>query len=289
LQGPFDDVDRQRELIQRTTYRLQVVAERPLGMQHVPVLHAQPLELGFLLYLLGFVFGGLGAIGQPHILVRSMAIRGAEQIGRARTIYFLWYVPFSIAAVACGLYSRVLLPDLLDGVSVAQQAVAAEQALPGLATMLLPGVLLGVLLAGVFAATMSTADSQILSCSAAVTQDLAPRYRDSYLGGKIATLAVAADALVIALFAGQSVFTLVLAAWSALGAAFGPLLILRILRLPVAPPVASAMMITGVGTIFTWSSVGLSDDVFELLPGMLAPFLVYLGYALFTRLAPTGR
>lgn len=240
---------------------------------------AEP-ALGFSLYLVGFVFGGLGAIGQPHILVRSMAIDDARHIGKARTIYFLWYVPFSIAAVMTALYARVLVPDLTAQVEPAAAAVAAEGALPAIATQLLPEVLLGLLLAGVFAATMSTADSQILACSAAVTQDIAPRHRDSYLAGKIATLAVAALALVIALSAGQSVFSLVLSAWSALGAAFGPLLVIRLLRLPVPPPVALAMMACGVATVFAWTGAGLSDDVFELLPGMLAPLLVYGAYAL---------
>jgi len=246
-------------------------AADPALVQWVP----DGLGLGLGLYLLGYVFGGFGAIGQPHILVRSMAIRSAKDIGRARTIYFLWYIPFSIAAVSVALYARVLLPELLSGVAPEAAGAAAEGALPAVATLLLPEVALGLLLAGIFAATMSTADSQILACSAAITQDIAPRVGRSYWAGKLATLAVAALALVIAWFAGQDVFSLVLGAWSALGAAFGPLLVLRLYRFPVPAPLALAMMASGLVTVFAWTSAGLSDDAFELLPGMLVPIALY--------------
>lgn len=233
------------------------------------------LYLGFGLYLLGFVFGGFGAIGQPHIVVRTMAIRSAAEIARARTVYFLWYVPFSAAVVAVGLYARVLLPDLLAGVAPADAAVVAEQTLPALATLVLPDVLLGTLLAGVFAATMSTADSQILACSAAITQDVFSRHRGSYVLGKVTTLAVAAFAVAIALLADEDVFGLVLGAWSALGATLGPLLLIRLVNRPLPAARALAMMATGLVTELTWSQLGLAAHVFELLPGMCAPLLLY--------------
>ncbi len=233
------------------------------------------LAFGFALYALGFVFGGLGVIGQPHILIRSMAIRSSDDIPRARNVYFAWFVPFSAAAVLVGLYGRVLLPDLLTGVPPEQAAVAAEQSLPSLAVLLLPKVLLGALLAGVFAATMSTADSQILSCSAAITQDIAPKLRTSYAASKIATLAVAALALTIALTAPQSVFSLVLGAWSALGASLGPLLIVRLLGWPLPTPRAIVMMASGIATVFLWGRSSYAGDIFELLPGMAVPVLVY--------------
>ncbi len=234
------------------------------------------LAFGFALYALGFVFGGLGAIGQPHILIRSMAIQSSEDIPRARNVYFAWFVPFSAAAVLVGLYGRVLLPDLLVGVAPEHAGVAAEASLPSLGVLLLPEVLLGALLAGVFAATMSTADSQILSCSAAITQDIAPRYKESYTASKMATLAVAALALAIALTAPQSVFALVLGAWSALGASLGPLLIVRLLGWPLPPLRAYVMMATGIVTTFLWGRSAYAADIFELLPGMAVPSLIYL-------------
>ncbi len=240
----------------------------------------QDLSLGFGLYFLGFVFGGFGAIGQPHILIRSMAISSAEEIRRARWIYFAWFVPFSVAAVAAGLYARILLPDLVAGVPVEEHAAAAELSLPRLAKALLPDVLVGFTLAGIFSATMSTADSQILSCSAAVTQDIAPRYRNSYGASKVATLAVAALALVIALSASEGVFALVLMAWSVLGASIGPLLVLRVFgRIPSAS-VAVSMMIAGFSAVVFWGASDFGGDVFKLMPGMIVPFAVYAVAAL---------
>ncbi|HUH00583.1 MAG TPA: sodium/proline symporter [Kofleriaceae bacterium] len=254
--------------------------EDPALVQWIPTAP----ELGFGIYLLGFVFGGLGVLGQPHILIRTMAIRSADDIPLARRVYFLWYVPFSIAAVGAGLYARVLLPDLLHGVSVADAAAVAEGALPALAVELLPAILVGTLLAGVFAATMSTADSQIISCSAALTQDLAPRWRDSYLASKVGTVLVTAGALAFALHAGDDVFSLVLGAWSALGATLGPLLLLRVLGREVPPMLAVAMMAVGLATVFAWNASSHAGAAFDLLPGMLAPLLLY---ALTSALVPT--
>lgn len=239
--------------------------------------------LGLGLYFLGFVAGGFGAIGQPHILIRSMAIQHAADIPRARTTYYAWFVPFYAAAIAIGLYARVLMPELLQappGLSdaAAQAAVvrATEGALPALADLLLPQALVGVMLAGLFSATMSTADSQVLACSAAVTQDLFPRYAGSTWASKIATLAVAALALGLALFAGDGVFALVLGAWSVLGASLGPLLVLRIFRRPVSTRQALTLMVTGLLAHQLWSRTGLGGAVFSLLPGLVVPFGLHL-------------
>ncbi|HUG20566.1 MAG TPA: sodium/proline symporter [Planctomycetaceae bacterium] len=235
------------------------------------------LEFGFLLYLLGMTFGGFGAVGQPHILVRFMAIRSVAEMRSARGIYFLWFVPFFVAGIAVGLYSRVLIPDIASlpsaaGLSATQ---ATELAMPVMARQLLPDVLIGLTLAGLFSATMSTADSQILVCSGALTQDINPRWKDSYAASKIGTLLVASLALGIALFANQGVFSLVLIAWSALGAGLGPVVILRVFGRPVNSATALLMMTAGVATVIVWNLSGYDDDLFKLLPGMAAAFGVY--------------
>ncbi len=266
---------------------LRLEAIDPALVQWLPT----ELALGFALYFLGFVFGGLGAVGQPHILIRSMAIRSADEIPRARRIYFAWFVPFSVAAVYAGLYARVLLPELLSGAGDAALAQAAENALPHLSMHLLPSVLIGLMLAGIFSATMSTADSQILSCSAAITQDIVPRYRESYAASKLATLGVTLLALTIALSASQGVFELVLIAWSALGATLGPLLVLRVFGRVPSASLSLAMLGSGLITVVWWGASDLADDVFKLLPGMLVPFCVYavaglLASARATRVAP---
>lgn len=230
------------------------------------------LAFGFPLYLLGFVFGGLGVLGQPHILVRTMSLDDPRSIPKARAIYFAWFVPFSIAAVLVGLYARVLPLELVtEGTTVP----IGELAMPALAKSLLPDALVGLALAGLFAATISTADSQLLACSAAITQDLAPRWKDDYRAGKLATLAVGALALALALNADEGVFSLVLMAWSALGASLGPLLVLRLAGRPVSRPTALFMMSAGVVTVFGWRALDLSGAIYELLPGMTAAFAAY--------------
>jgi sodium/proline symporter len=142
-------------------------------------------------------------------------------------------------------------------------------------------VLIGLMLAGIFSATMSTADSQILSCSAALTQDIVPRYRESYVASKLATLGVTLLALTIALSASQGVFELVLIAWSALGATLGPLLVLRVCGRVPSASLSLAMLGSGLVTVVWWGASDLADDVFKLLPGMLVPFLVYAAAGLF--------
>ena len=244
------------------------------------------LKFGFALYLMGMAFGGFGAIGQPHILVRFMAIRSVNDMQRARWIYFLWFIPFFVASIAVGLYARAYMPDLLSIPLTAgmTESQATELAMPEMARRLLPDVLIGLTLAGLFSATMSTADSQILVCSSAITQDVNPNWKNSYVAAKLATLAVTGLALIIAVFAGQGVFSLVLIAWSALGAGFGPALLLRLLGVPLSSLTITLMMTAGVGTVVAWNTIGYDGDVFKLLPGMVASFLMWPVGAMVQRL-----
>lgn len=233
----------------------------------------QGLLFGLGLYVMGFIFGGIGTIGQPHILIRFMAIDDVKSISKARTIYFIWYTYFSAAALLVGLYSRVLLPDLTHG--AANAVAASEGALPTLAVEMLPSLLIGLMLAGIFSATMSTADSQILSCSAAITQDIFPKFSKSYTASKVATLTVAAVALIIALTASSGVFSLVLVAWAALAATIGPILIIRLARLPLPDWLAILMMLVGLGTVFAWGESDFADSIYKAMPGMFFPLLIY--------------
>lgn len=235
------------------------------------------LKFGFFPYLIGMVFGGFGAAGQPHILVRFMSIRSRSEIAAARRIYFAWFIPFFLASIAVGLYSRACIPDLTtiplaDGLDDMQ---ASELAMPAMAQLLLPDILIGLTLAGLFAATMSTADSQILVCSSAVTQDLLPEYKHSVIASKLATLSVAAIALAIALFARKGVFSLVMIAWSALGAGLAPALILKLYGQKLSARTTILMMLAGISTVAVWQRAGLDGEVFKLLPGMLAGFLAW--------------
>ena len=254
------------------------------------------LKLGFPLYFLGFVAGGFGAIGAPHILIRSMAIRSQEEFPRARRIYLSTFVPFVMASALIGLFTRALMPELAqlsEGAQTLSEAAAsqllvqqAEQSLPLVAMELLPKIAVGLTLAAIFAATMSTADSQILSCSAAVTEDIFPT--KSYRASKLATLSVTLLSLGVALFAGQGVFALVLVAWSALSASLGPILLVRLAGKPVPTWLGILMMISGPTTVVVWGMSPYAGDVFKLLPGLAVPFLIYAVYAMANRMAGAG-
>ena len=233
------------------------------------------LQFGALAFVMGFVFAGFGVIGQPHLMTRLLAIESVAAIKRARVYYFLWFIPFFLASIGVGLYCRAIIPDLAS-MPLAQDLVEpTELALPMITKELLPEFFIGLSLAGLFAATVSTADSQIIVCSGAVTQDINPRWNQSYLASKLATFAVTSLALIIALYAPEGVFALVLIAWSALGASLGPILILRIFNRPLSSARATVMMVVAIIVVIAWHVSGLDDDVFKLMPGMLSAFIVY--------------
>jgi len=208
------------------------------------------LKFGFAIYLVSWITAGIGVCGQPHVMVRAMAIDKPEHIGLARRVYVVWYSLFSAAAIAVGLASRVLLSSSSE--------FDAELALPLLSSELLPPVLVAFVLAGLFASTMSTADSQILSCSAALTQDLFPRWRQSYTMAKLGTVLMTAIVLVIAVAGSGSVFFLVVLAWSALASTLGPLLVVRAFRWPVDTWTALGMILAGLGVC----SAGATDSAY---------------------------
>ncbi|NEO68289.1 sodium/proline symporter [Moorena sp. SIO3H5] len=224
---------------------------------------------GFAPFFIGWIVAGFGVVGQPHIMVRAMAIDSADNIAFARNLKAALGLVTSISAMGIGLTGRVLMPDLLASGD-------PELALPYLSLKLLPVVLVGLMLAGLFSATMSTADSQILSCSAAITQDIFPAAAQSYKLAKVGTLTVTAVVLGIALLGNNNVFALVTFSWSALASGLGPLLILRVWQRPVNLITAIAMMGIGIATALIWNlGLDLSSAIYEVLPGMAAGMAVY--------------
>ena len=232
------------------------------------------LVWGFFPFFFGWLVAGFGAVGQPHIVVRAMALDSADNMNKARNIRTICGIITAFSAIFIGLAGRVLLPAIAD----------PELALLDLSQELLPGVLVGVMLAGLFAATISTADSQILSCSAALTQDLFPGLAKSYRYAKIGTLVVTVIVLVIALANNDSVFGLITFAWSILASGLGVLLILRSYNKPVSTPIAIAMMLLGIAASMYWKlGLSLSGAVYEVFPGMAAGLIVYLIACLFNK------
>ena len=127
---------------------------------------ALPGMAGGVLFAVSWLFAGLSVICQPHVMVLFMALNNVSTMRQARTWYYLWFTAFYCLATGVGMLSRIYLTDTGH--------FDAELALPTMALELFPPIFVGLILAGIFAATMSTADSLILSCSAAITHDLLP-------------------------------------------------------------------------------------------------------------------
>jgi len=225
-----------------------------------------PGAAGAGLFVVSWLFAGMSVIGQPHIMVRFMALDDANNMGRARAWYYLWFTAFYCLATGVGMLSRLYISDTV--------AFDAELALPTMAMGLLPPLLVGLILAGVFAATMSTADSLILSCSAAVTQDLLPKPIENPLLIKASTVGIAMLALLLAISNTQSVFSLVIMAWAALASAFAPLLLALCLGQRPAQSTSIVAVLSGVATVVLWHYLEWQALVYEGLPGIIVGALV---------------
>ena len=237
----------------------------PEYMQWFPN-HLQFGVLGPLLFAISWFFAGFGVVGQPHIMVRFMTIDHVDNIYKARIYYYIWYTLFFAMTITTGLLTRLLIE---------QTQFDAELALPMLAQQLLPTVFVGLTLAGLFGATMSTADSQIISCTAAVGRDLL-KTEPGYRGLKWITLLITLFALTISLYGSKSVFVLVMYAWAVLCAAFTPLLTLQALRKPISERLAIIMVAVGTLVAIIWDLTPFSQTIYSAMPGMLAGFGVYI-------------
>ncbi len=231
-----------------------------------------PGLLGGLLFAISWAFAGLSVIGQPHIMVRFMALNDASQMNQARLWYYLWFTAFYAMATGVGLLSRLYIAD--------SGSFDAELALPTMALQLLPPVMVGLILAGIFAATISTADSLILSCSSALTHDLLPHQIENTKLIKAGTVVITLAALSWALLSKQSVFSLVVMAWSGLASSFAPLLIVLTLGGKPDTRVSILAIFVGLDVALYWRYLGWHTAVYEGMPGILAGLLVLSPYLL---------
>ncbi|MEC9284263.1 MAG: sodium/proline symporter [Bdellovibrionota bacterium] len=222
---------------------------------------------GPILFVLGWLFAGIGVIGQPHIMIRFMTIDNAENMTKTKIYYYVWFLAFFLITVGAGLAARLVLPDVAN--------FDAELALPIMSQNLLPEILVGVVLAGIFSATMSTADSQIISCSAAFSKDILPAKNIGLMGTKIITGLVTLVALGIALWGTKNVFELVVFAWSILGAAFGPLLFVYAIGKKVSEKTGVIMVVAGLVATVAWQQAGLGGLMYEIAPGIVIGLLSY--------------
>ncbi|MDH5423750.1 MAG: sodium/proline symporter [Gammaproteobacteria bacterium] len=222
--------------------------------------------IGAALFIVSWLFAGLSVIGQPHIMVRFMALNDLASMRQAKVWYYLWFTLFYGMATGVGLLSRLYLSDT--------GSFDAELALPLMAQQLLPSVLVGLILAGIFAATMSTADSLVLSCSAAITHDILPHNIEKTWLLKLATIMITGIALLIALSNNQSVFSMVIMAWSGLASAFVPLLIFLCFAKQPSQFISIIAILAGFSVALIWRLLGLQEMVYEGLPGILTGIIV---------------
>ena len=174
--------------------------------------------IGFVAGILGI---GLGYPGQPHVVNRFMALRDRKALTHARLIAIAWAVIIYGGMLLLGLCGRVLY----SGVA------GSEEILFEVSNRLLPPVVAGVMIAAVLSAIMSTADSQLLTAGSSVTNDL-PGFRGDHAASlkrsRVIISVLSLIAVVLALAVPDAIFSRVLFAWSAIGSAFGPVLIVRL-------------------------------------------------------------
>jgi Na+/proline symporter len=233
------------------------------------------LKFGATLWIAAFFFGGLGVAGQPQVVSRVMTLKDDSARKEAMIWFFVWQTPFIVLMFLIGLACRVLLPELgADG---------AQTGLPELAMNELSPFLGGVILASIFAATMSTADSQVLACTAAITDDVRPEWSQDHKTTKKVTLAVAIFATLISLVGqqfpgfGDSVFSLVVLAVYGLGGIFVPMILIRMMGYEPDTPHSIMMMIAAMLGVVIWTVLGYGDaeGIFPSIPGVGAAFATH--------------
>ncbi|MDO6427711.1 sodium/proline symporter [Thalassotalea sp. 1_MG-2023] len=238
-----------------------------------------PGVFGLALFIISWIFAGLSVIGQPHVMVRFMTLNNADNMFKAKLWYYLWFTSFYCMATAVGMLSRLFIADT--------GSFDAELALPTLAQHLLPEVLVGLILAGIFAATMSTTDSLVLSCSSAVTHDISSKKIEKTWVLKATTTVVTFIALLLALTSKQSVFNMVIMAWSGLASAFAPLLITQSLGGRPNQLLSITAIFVGFAVALLWRMAGLTEFIYEGLPGIIIGLLIfYIGLSHFKLTLP---
>ncbi|MEZ5360057.1 MAG: sodium/proline symporter [Candidatus Zixiibacteriota bacterium] len=218
---------------------------------------------------------GFGYMGQPHLLTRFMAAKNPEDMRKGAVIGISWAVVAFWGAMFIGLFGTVLLANNPD--VIADQ----EKVMPLMAMKLVPGWLAGILLAGALAAMMSTADSQLLVTTSALSEDIYHQLMNKRACQKtlvkmsrIITFAVGIAAFIIALLTKELVFKMVGFAWSGLGASFGPVLLLTLWWKKMTREGALAGMICGTIVTIIWRlTPALVTTLFEIVPAFILAFI----------------
>ena len=219
---------------------------------------------------------GLGYVGQPHIIVRFMALRTPQDAKAGRRIGIGWMILTAAGAIATALIGIAYFqqnPDLSLG--------NPETVFLLLSQTLFHPFIAGLVLAAVLAAIMSTISSQLIVCSSALVEDLYKIVgkkdatpKQMMILGRFGVLIVAVVAGLIALQQSSSILDLVGFAWAGFGAAFGPVVLLSLYWKKLTTSGAISSMLTGAIVVFVWGTSALGDTLYEIVPGFVASLLV---------------
>lgn len=224
---------------------------------------------------------GFGYFGQPHIIVRFMAIRSIKDIKTARRIGMSWMLITLLGAVMTGLVGIAYVANTKMSLSDPETIFII------FSQFLFHPLISGFLLAAILAAIMSTISSQLLVTSSSLTEDFYKTFAKRHasqselvLVGRISVLLVAIVAIILAYDRDSSILTLVSNAWAGFGAAFGPLVVFSLYWKRMTFAGALAGIISGAVTVLIWiyapvleNGASLSSLVYEILPGVIVSSL----------------
>lgn len=225
---------------------------------------------------------GLGYFGMPHIIIRFMAIRSDKDVKKSTCIGVTWtllILGFSLGAAFAG---RMLLGEVADSSTVFIQMVRR----------IFPPLVSGILLSAILAASMSTADSQLLASASAFTSDVyqpllrkgKAKSREMLWVGRLVVLAISVVALMIAANPNSgTIMDLVENAWGVFGAAFGPVILLSLFWKRLNFPGAVAGIVAGAGVDILWLVFLGSTGLYEILPGFVCGLLAAVLVSLCTK------
>ncbi|MBR1771802.1 MAG: sodium/proline symporter [Lachnospiraceae bacterium] len=239
---------------------------------------------------------GLGYFGMPHILLRFMAIRDERELTLSRRIASVWVVISMSVAVLIGVVGNAVSKNGL--IPYLNSSADSETVVIQLANILSQrgvffALIAGLVMAGILACTMSTADSQLLQASSSFSQNILQDFLHIKMEEKQAMRYARATVAVIAIIGillawnpNSSVFTIVSFAWAGFGAAFGPLMLFSLFWKRTTKAGAIAGMVSGGVMIFIWKflirPLGGAWNIYELLPAFIVSTVVILVVSLVT-------
>ena len=218
--------------------------------------------------LISLLAWGIGYFGQPHILVRFMAISSSKEIKQATRIAMTWVVVSLAAAVAVGMVGRVFLTTPLEGTE-------SETVFLVMTNTMFPPVVAGLILSAVLAAIMSTASSQLLVAASAFAQDFYrtllrkdAEQKELVWISRASVLVIASLAIFLGLNPNNFILDMVAYAWAGFGAAFGPALLMSLFWRRTTRNGVLAGIITGGVTVLVWKQFAFWG-LYEIVPGFL--------------------